>query len=335
MATSVISAFNEFLKHQVNLDKDKTATARRSRDWLLERIGNFPNNEDDFPRLFEGNHIFFGSFARRTKKRPLDDIDMMICLYAGGAYYQEGFISIEMHLPDQNTNPSLKKCCNPGTDIINSTRLTNKFVSALKSVPQYQAAETKRNGEAATLKLTSYEWNFDIVPCFKTVPDAFNREYYLIPNGAGDWKKTDPRLDQSRTTTINQKHNGNILNIIRTIKFWNKRQTMPSAGSYLLETIVLNYYDNPFLVASQFVDMELPAIFNHIGSKILQDISDPKGIQGNINLLSNDDREKISTRAFLDAAKATAARNHETNNDQKSAITKWREVFGNDFPVYG
>jgi len=31
----------------------------------------------------------FGSFARRTKIRELDDIDLMKCLSAQGAYYTE------------------------------------------------------------------------------------------------------------------------------------------------------------------------------------------------------------------------------------------------------
>ena len=55
-----------------------------------------------------------------------------------------------------------------------------------------------RNMQAITLQLSSYPWNFDIVSCFYT--DA---GFYLIPNGYGKWEKTDPRIDNKRTTRIN------------------------------------------------------------------------------------------------------------------------------------
>jgi hypothetical protein len=41
MATTVIQAFNEFLKDIVNLDSDISKTARSSRDWLLGQISKF------------------------------------------------------------------------------------------------------------------------------------------------------------------------------------------------------------------------------------------------------------------------------------------------------
>ncbi|MFN2423862.1 MAG: hypothetical protein ABR572_08815, partial [Cryomorphaceae bacterium] len=40
---------------------------------------------DDFPNDYPDKHIKFGSFARNTKIRPLDDIDLMYCLGAGNA----------------------------------------------------------------------------------------------------------------------------------------------------------------------------------------------------------------------------------------------------------
>lgn len=77
MATTVNSAFSEFMKDIVNLDPDIVSAARASRDNLLENIAEF-DNQTDFFDLYDGFNVHFGSFARKTKCRELDDIDLMI-----------------------------------------------------------------------------------------------------------------------------------------------------------------------------------------------------------------------------------------------------------------
>ena len=218
--------------------------------------------------------------------------------------------------------------------ILNSKKVINKFLSKLSNIPQYSNAEIKRNLEAATLKLKSYDWVFDIVPCFFTAPDALGKTYYLIPDGKGNWKKTDPGIDKEKSANTNQKYSGYILNVVRVIKYWNKRPTMPSMPSYLLETMILNYYDSKTDTASQFVDLEIGPVLAYIETYIQYQVSDPKGIQGNINNLSWDEITKISNRAKSDKLKANEARGFESNNDHEKSINKWREIFGNEFPKY-
>jgi hypothetical protein len=252
---------------------------------------------------------------------------------AEGSTYSEGLMTISINISDGADR--LKSLCDPRTNTLNSKRVVNKFVSALKTVPQYKNADTKRNQEAAVLELNSYDWSFDIVPCFFTVADAYDRSYYLIPDGSGGWKKTDPRIDRDRATSINQVHDGNVLNVIRIIKYWNNRSTMPSAGSYLLETIILNYYSNKTTKASEFVDLEIPGVLENVWLNILNDVQDPKGIQGNINSLSADERSKISLRAWSDKCKAEEARSLENDKNYRASIKKWSEIFGDEFPYYG
>lgn len=330
MPKTVNGAFDEFLRETVNLDKGETTIARSSRDWLLDQIVSF-GKDTTFPKLWQEFNIHFGSFARRTKIRPLDDIDLMIGLAGQGANYTKYSDKIEITV---NPETNLKTYCNDNTNTLNSIKVVNKFVSKLSDVPQYKNAQIKRNQEAATLNLKSYDWTFDIVPCFFTVADIYNRTYYLIPDGKGNWKKTDPRIDKEKTTNINQKHNGYVLNVIRIIKYWNKRPTMPSMSSYLLETMILDYYENKSCTASQFVDLEISGVLQYIETYIHYQVNDPKGIQGNINLLSWEDRNKISNRAKSDKLKANEARSLENNNDHEKSINKWAEIFGNKFPKY-
>lgn len=332
MIETVIQAFEKFQKEIVNLDSDDSKKARSSRNWLIDQINAFPNKHDEFPILHEEMHINYGSFARKTKKRPLDDIDLMICLHAEQGNYIEFSDEVKIYVSENSKR--LKKYTNDDSNVLNSRKIINKFVSNLSNIPQYRNAIIKRNLEAATLDLYSYDWVFDIVPCFFTVPDVLNKTYYLIPDGNGNWKKTDPLLDRERVTKVNTEHKGNILNIIRIMKYWNNRATMPSIGSYLLENMILDYYENKITSASSFVDLEIVNVLYEIHQRIFQTINDPKKIQGNLNNLSYDDKTKISNKAYADYLKALEARDFEKEKEHKKAINKWIEIFGNQFPKY-
>ena len=334
MPITVNSAFAEFLCDTVNLDPGTTKTARASRDWLLFQIHTFEEKIKHFPLLYTEKDIAFGSFARNTKIRDLDDIDLMICIKAQGAIYYEYADYIVIELPDSVA--PLCWYCNANTNIINSRMIINKLVLALSEVSHYEKADIKRTLEAATLKLSSYTWNFDIVPCFFTKPEADSRTFYLIPDGKGHWKKTDPRKDREIVTLINQVHEGNVLNPVRILKFWNKRTTFPTMSSYLLETMVMNYYrrnnSNP---ASKYVDLEVRSLLKHIADSVFDVVPDLKEIQGDLNNMSNEDRDKIRQNANYDYIRAINAWDAEKEGDHKTSIKKWGEIFGPLFPTYG
>jgi hypothetical protein len=332
MPQTVNAAFAAFLADTVNLDPNRTDSARSSRDWLYDQISKF-GTDTTFPKLWNEYNISYGSFARKTKIRPLDDIDIMIGLHAQGASYNDSGISpITLTV---NPTSNLTAFCNDNSYTLNSIKVINKFIRKCESVPQYAKADLKRNGSAAVLNLQSYDWSFDIVPCFMTVVELNGRNYYLIPDGTGNWKKTDPRIDRARVKAVNSAHDGHVLNVLRIIKYWNRRPTMPSMSSYLLETMILDYYSARTNKSSQYVDLEIPNVLAYVATAIHYQVIDSKGIQGNINDLSLDDRNKISSRATSDKQKADQARSFETDGDHKASIQKWAEIFGSEFPTYG
>src|SRR5437870_154396 len=101
MPTTVNTAFAEFMTNTVNLDSDETETARASRDWLSGQLRGLHQTYADFPRPYEEKDVYFGSFHRRTKIRPLDDIDLMSCLSAEGSTYATYGSEIRIHVrPD-------------------------------------------------------------------------------------------------------------------------------------------------------------------------------------------------------------------------------------------
>jgi hypothetical protein len=329
MALYVNQAFEEFNKDVVNLIKETTDIARNSRDWLINQLLAFPENIDNFPNDYPDKHIKFGSFARNTKIRPIDDIDLMYCLGGGNAYYQiDTYDNKKYYIHTENAIDSLKKLSNDDYTL-NSIKVVNKFVKALDTVPQYSAAIINRNKEAAVLNLVSYSWSYDIIPCFYTV-----NNFYLIPDGSGNWKASNPVKDQDNIKDINLNYGGKVYQLVRTLKYWNANFLSPKIDSYLFEVLVLNFvkfkrsqYDFNYINIKDF--------FYYLYSNISYDVQDPKGIQGNINNLTSEQRGRISNKAKSCFDTAIIAIDFEIKkNNHEKAIENWKIIFGDKFPYY-
>jgi hypothetical protein len=332
MASTVNIAFDTFVKNSVRLDSDRNNIAKKSKNNLLLEIEKFPNDGKFLDYYPEYMSIDYGSFSRKTKIRPLDDIDLMIVLHAQGNWREQidGGYKIRVR-PDASKQIAL---CNIGTDVLNSIKVLNKFKVYLSMIASYKKADIKRNQEAVTLELNSYEWVYDIVPCFETAPDNFGKTFFLIPDGSGNWKPTDPRIDKTRTTSINGKQQISVLDMIRIMKYWTKRRTAATMGSYFLECLILQYYDSLTVNSSTYIDVELPNLFAYVYHNIHKSLNDPKGFQGDLNKLTWNERNSIQERAKLDYNRSLQAREFETNGKQKESIEKRGEIFGSEFPTY-
>ncbi len=316
---TVSSSFQAFNSKFVNIDKDRYQTALRSRDNLMDNIQTLADNYNIGLTYPEKNYKF-GSFARKTKILPLDDIDLMICFSGKGAHYEIKENLIEIHV--DYCNSSLYQYTQNG--ILNSRKMIENIKLNLINLKDYRKAEIHRNQEAVTLELKSYDWNFDIVPCFFTVDD-----FYLIPDGQGNWKKTDPRKDQNRITTINQNKNGNILQLVRTLKYWKEKNLKSYLSSYAFEQMILDYCDSNYI--SDSLDENINNLFIYMRQAIYGLISDPKGIQGDLNDLTPTDRNTFSNTVSKDLQISYDAILNKKFNKEQKAIEKWQQIFGPDF----
>lgn len=333
MATTVNNAFAEFMKDIVNLDPDVVSEARSSRDDLLENIAEF-DNDDGFFHLYQGFNVHFGSFARKTKCRDLDDIDLMIGISANGATYNSSDPWDNVHMT-ANLEIAIQADCAREDGTLNSTKVINKFKKKLENVREYSRSDIHESGEAVVLNLTSKDWSFDIVPCFHTVKESDGRDYYLIPNGNGNWKKTDPLKDNAHVTNTNQNKDGRVLDLVRLCKKWNKVKNAKTLSSYLLETMIINHCDDKDEL-SPWIDFRFRDALKYIADHITSSVYDMKEIQGDINTLDVLDKYTLKNKAQSDYEKACEAIKYETEEkDHKKSINKWREILGGDFPTYG
>lgn len=333
MAKNVFDAFNEFMRDKIDLDPDVVSDARKSRDNLIENINDFDNK--NFFRFYHEINIQFGSFARKTKKRPLDDIDLMIGIAADGATYNASDPWNDVRINASKENATQQDCLNDDGVTLNSTKVLNRFKSKLEGLRDYNKSEIHRNGEAVTLNLVSRDWAFDIVPCFQTVYETNGRNYYLIPNGNGGWQKTDPRKDRDYVAKVNDEKKKMVLPLVRLCKKWFEVKKFETPASYLMETLIVRYCESK-KVLDDVIFWRFMEFLDYLENGIYNPVQDMKDIQGNINDLNLLDRCKISERAKFDSQKVLDALNAEfKEKNRPKAVNLWREIFGEDFPTYG
>lgn len=323
MARTVKSSFVVFNRDVVNLDPNLCSTAIKSRDWLISQIMR-KCNLGELPPSYKAMNINYGSFSRMTKIRPLDDIDIMICFKGmGGRYVKTEDNNIFNIVMPDHAKPY--KDMKEG-QILNSRKVVEALKKIIGIIPQYRNPDYHRDHEAMTLKLASYEWNFDVVPCFHTTSD-----FYLIPDGNGKWKRTDPRIDRSRLKRLVNMHGSIIQQTIRTMKYWKRRAWGDCLPSYVFEQMLLDKMERMEIYD---VERNVMVLLGYISSAINNPINDPKNYQGDLNTLGKEDRERLALSASRHLQRVSEAVAAEMLNDHQEAIGIWRDVFGEEFPSY-
>jgi hypothetical protein len=330
MARTVWGAFNEFRRDVVDLDPEQAKTARASRDYLYEQMKWLERNYGTFPRSYK--FVPYGSFSRKTKIRPLDDIDFLVVLDGTGVYESQNGYTSYLVLQDAASNFAPFK---DDIGCVSSIRVLNRIRSGLESVGNYRKAEVRRNQEVVSLTLSSHPWTFDIAPAIEIV-DRWSRGtlYYLIPNGSGHWKRTNPDKDQEFITRVNQRHGGDFIPLLRLLKFWNNRTYKRVLGSYYFETLALRAFE----YAYGFEDFQrgIKFFFDNGPAQLMSSCPDPKGLGPNLDAdIGYETKVSVRDKMREVAELAGNALYYERGGNHEYAIGYWRDVFGGDFPTYG
>ena len=166
MPRTVNACFTQLNTNIVNLDSKVRNIALSSRDNLITSLHTL-SDKGLIPPSYPERDMYIGSFARKTKIRPLDDIDLMICFNGQGGHYEIVQINqiYKIIIPDRTT--ILSELRNEDNSL-NSRSLLCLIRDNLSELHDFRMADIHYNKEACTLQLKSYTWNFDIVPCFYT-----------------------------------------------------------------------------------------------------------------------------------------------------------------------
>lgn len=342
MATTINGAFTQFRRDCVDLDPKQVVKARQSRDYLQKQIRALARNMPDFPELETEPPVFVssGSFSRGTKIQPLDDIDFFVVMSLAELTYDHAFVDSRKYYVQTKLSfrkrPRTSALARLADDTgkVSSRRVLNRFKGTLATVPNYALADIKRNREAVSLQLPSYPWVFDIVPVVP-VPHWFGwftkeADCYLMPNGKGEWMRSDPRKDTASTMEANQKHNKLLLPTIRLIKYWNKNRLRQGLSSYYIETLCLKVFDSSLRITS--IHGALATFFKQAPAWVRRGCPDPKGFGPHLDSGIDRDTKAKVIAAMKDAAQnAKQALRDERDGHLDNALDVWAKIFGPNF----
>lgn len=143
MAYTVESAFDTFHTDTVNLNPTRSDKARGSRDYLIKQLNLLPTKEPTYPIQYSEKHNKYGSFARKTKIRELDDVDLIYCMTSTGATYSKDILYQNTY--DVYTTNAGERLSNlSDNNILNSNKVIREIIACLADVENYSEADVHK-----------------------------------------------------------------------------------------------------------------------------------------------------------------------------------------------
>lgn len=188
----------------------------------------------------------------------------------------------------------------------------------------------RKNGQAVTLFYQSWP-NVDIVPCARWVDNQGNVTHYEIPDmNRGVWISSRPKLHSKQIEDRSSACGPSFRKIIKMVKWWNHKHS-DYLQSFHIEVMALR------ALTSGLSDLswDVFTYFKEAATLIQSSLWHESGTVD--DYLTWADREEARKRleTARDLARDAWYATFGNNNDQKTAISKWRQVFGDKFPEYG
>jgi hypothetical protein len=237
------SILEEVLATKINIPEALHSSAIDTQNSLRRLLAEEARRDPGFPRLLvEADQDFIGgSFGRRTKIRPLDDIDIYIPVDGAGLLYNCRGVQSCALLSDNATfgNP-LSGAAWMATATAGEHLSSEAILAAFANVLSRRYLDIKRIrkvGEALRIPLAlGDDLGFDVVPCFVLdYPNSRELRVYLIPDGNDGWFRTNPRYDVALTDALSQRTNKNFRKAAKILKFWNSSIFGNKLSSYYIE----------------------------------------------------------------------------------------------------
>ena len=130
----------------------------------------------------------------------------------------------------------------------------------------------------------------------------------------------------------NDKHDGNLIPIVKMIKGWNKNINHAYVSFYL-ELLAIEIFTN---VTISDYSSGMRYFFDKGREAIKNNVKDPVEYGGQINGLDNVSTVEEAVSRFETAYNIVKkAEEYEKNGDTESAIGEWKKIFSDYFPSYG
>lgn len=332
---SASTYFEELLTSKINIPDGIRGQAIVSHNSIRETLRGEFDRDITFPPVLKGADFLGGSFARHTKVRPLDDIDIYVPLDGSNLFYYEAGRIQPFNVNGENLswNPLLGQRFAIG-GWVSSSKVVSEVCSVLRR--RFPQTKIKPDGQSVSLRMaygqssTSDGLGFDVVPCFSLSPQTQEgAPFYLIPDGRGGWIRTNPLTDALVADILQETHDKNFRKIVKVVKYWNSEFFNEKLNSYFIELVIArtlwsrsdSIKSLSFGVALAFWTLQKSALEGAQQSWITNAPAvNPGTLQAGDYLL---------LKAATDSA--CAAWDEEKAGRMSSAVMKWKQVFGQQF----
>jgi len=293
MAKTIIESFRTF-KSNLEITNLQATTVSTRQQSVRSAVEN---------GLIVSDSFLSGSYSRQTLIAPLKQADIDIVMVLDPKYFH--------NYNGQNGGQA---------GLLDLLKRVLK-----KTYPN--TPDISRNGQAVTIQFTDFA--VDVLP-------AFGRQGggYIIPNSITQaWLSTDPKKHVEIWSAANQRHNGDLVPLMKMLKAWN-RAASTFLRSFHLETMVLQILNN--VTISDFPS-GTRYFFDKGRDYVTKKNPDPAGYGDDVGgYLNIEERVKNAVSKFETAhTRALKAEDLARRGYVADAVNAWRMVFGDYFPAYG
>lgn len=236
-----------------------------------------------------------GSIPRYTALKNKADLDVMVALHYG------------KHIKDKRP-----------IDVLQAVR---------DALGEYRT-QVRKNGQAVTLYYDTWP-NVDIVPVSRSVDSAGNVTHFNVPDAnTGGWIDSNPKKHSANIEARSGKCGQNFRKVIKMMKAWNANHSS-YLQSYHIEVMALQTFDSELADLPWDVFQFFSKCHNLIATPLWHD-------SGYVdNYLSLVDRGEAKKRLANATDMARLAWYSGVLGHTQESITRWKQIFGGDFPLYG
>lgn len=240
-----------------------------------------------------------GSFARKTMRKPLKDVDMVVVLA-------------------ERLRLDLERPGGPGR----AMEMLRRVVAGA-----YPSARFDADGPSAhALQITFPDllFTFDLVPAF-----AGDGEIVHIANRELDqWEWSNARTLNRVVSERNGRTDGRFVHQVRMGKALKDRYPDLDLCGLAYEALA---HDSIFV--AQPHDLAIADLLRHASTAVLGKILEPTGVEDLTVDWGDDQRQRYAQRFASLARRADEAVRLRVDGEEAAAVDVWRSVFGDDFPA--
>lgn len=294
---SVQDAFRKF-KSNLELTQGEQEDASRRQQEIRGVMDEAFAVETDF---------LTGSYARWTKTKPLQDVDIFCVLK-----------DEERHYRDEPSSVIL-------ADV---EKVLVKKYGRDKVAPPVAFSVTVNFGVTPVDGKTDDKvMSFDVVPAFA------KKDYYEVPNplDSSGWTETNPRVHAELAVQAHEAYSKEWKGLVRMMKAWNRQNGKPITPSFLIEVMALQVLYGDFQGDFRY---EMKSFFASLADRIFERWVDPAELGPDVSDGMNDSQKRTAQELLLSAQNsAAAAIQLEVQGKQGEALRAWRDLFGSLFPL--